>query len=77
MTQLDIVKAFLEDPIIQQKYGLTSRDITEMTMNSTYNRDTQVIVNLVRRLVAEIDDKSKTVNLVAAALNQNLENALR
>ena len=37
MTQLDLVKAFLEDAEIQQKYDLTPNDVAKMTMTSEYN----------------------------------------
>lgn len=77
MIQLDLVKSFLEDAEIQQKYGLTPDDVAQMTMTSEYNPDAQVLVNLIRRMVMEVEDQSKTVNVAAAVLNQHLENALR
>ena len=45
MTQLDIVKAFLQDTEIQEKYGLTPADIDQMTTQSQFNGDTQILVN--------------------------------
>jgi predicted RNA-binding protein with PIN domain len=77
MTQLDIVKAFLQDTAIQEKYGLTPADIDQMTMQSQYTAKAQTLINLIRRMVAEVEDQSKTVNVVASVLNQTLETTLR
>jgi hypothetical protein len=77
MTQLELVKAFLQDPEIGEKYDLTPADLEQMTPQSTYAGKTQVFVQLVRRMVAEVEDQSKTVNTAAAVLNQTLETALR
>ena len=77
MTQLNIVKAFLEDADIQQKYGLTPDVVAEMTMTSKYSPDPQVFVSLVRQMVTVVEDQSKTVNMVGSILNQTLETALR
>ncbi len=77
MTQLDIVKAFLEDAEIQEKYGLAPADVTQMTMQSHYKPDTQVLVGLIRRMVMDVEDQSKTVNVAASAMNTTLENTLR
>ena len=77
MTQLDIVKSFLEDADIQQKYGLTPDDVAGMTMTSKYSPETQVFVSLVRQMVTVVEDQSKTVNMVGSILNQTLETALR
>lgn len=77
MTQLDIVKAFLQDPDIQQKYALTPGEVDQMTMQSQPNANAQVIVNLIRRMVQEVEDQTKTVNVAASVMNQTLENALR
>ena len=77
MTQLDITKAFLEDAEIQAKYGLTPADVAQMTMQSHYKPDTQVLVGLIRRMVAEVEDHSKSVNVAASVMNSTLENSLR
>jgi pilus assembly protein TadC len=77
MTQLDLVKSFLEDTEIQQKYGLSPADVVQMTMNSQYNSDTQVLVSLIRQMVSVVEDSGTTVNLAASRLNLHLENALR
>ncbi len=76
MTQLDIVKAFLEDADIQQKYGLTPEAVAEMTMTSTYSPDTQVLVSLIRQMVTVVEDQSKTTVIIGSILNQTLETAL-
>jgi len=77
MTQLEIVKSFLQDSDMQQKYGLTPADIDQMTTQSQYTAKAQILVNLVRRMVMEVEDQSKTVNIAASVLNQTLETALR
>ena len=77
MTQLDIVKAFLQDAEIQEKYGLTPAEADQMTTQSQYTGKAQILVNLVRRMVMEVEDQSKTVNIAASVLNQTLETALR
>ena len=77
MIQLDIVKAFLQDAEIQEKYGLTPADVDQMTTQSQYSGKAQLLVNLVRRMVMEVEDQSKTVNIAASVLNQTLETALR
>ena len=76
MTQLDIVKAFLEDADIQQKYGLTPDEVAEMTMTSKYSPDTQILVSLIRRMVEVVEDRSKTTVIIGSILNQTLETAL-
>lgn len=76
MTQLDIVKAFLEDADIQQKYGLMPDVVAQMTMSSTYSPDTQVMVGLIRQMVSVVESGS-TVNLAVNRLNAHLETALR
>lgn len=77
MTQLDLVRSFLEDAEIQQKYGLTPDDVAQMTMTSQYNPDAQVLVSLIRHMVSVVEDDSTTVNSAASRLNAHLENALR
>lgn len=77
MTQLEIVKSFLEDTDIQAKYGLTPDDVAQMTMTTQYNANAQVLVGLIRQMVNVVEDKTKTTNVAAAVLNNHLENALR
>lgn len=77
MTQLDIVKAFLQDTEIQEKYGLTPADIDQMTTQSQFNGDTQILVSLIRRMVMDVEDKMKTPLVAAAAMNNLLETTLR
>ncbi len=77
MTQLDLVKSFLEDKEIQEKYDLTSDEVAKMTMTSEYNPNAQVLVSLIRQMVNVVEDSGTTVNLAASRLNAHLENALR
>lgn len=77
MTRIDIVKAFLEDADIQQKYGLSADEVAKMTMSSQHNSDAQVLVSLIRQMVNVVEDSGTTVNLAASRLNAHLENALR
>ena len=77
MTQLDLVKSFLEDADIQQKYNLTPDDVAQMTMTSQYNPNARVLVDLIRQMVNVVEDDNTTVNLAASRLNAHLENALR
>ena len=76
MTEIEILKAFLEDSEIQEKYGLSPMEVTQMTMSSRHDADAQVLVDLIRRMIREVEDKSKTVNVAAAVLNAHLENVL-
>lgn len=75
MTQLDIVKSFLEDSEIQEKYGLTPNDVSQMTLTSQHNADAQVLVGLVRQMVNVVEDGS-TPNLSANRLNAHLNATL-
>ena len=77
MTQLDIVKAFLQDTEIQEKYGLTPAEVDQMTTQSQYNGDAQLVVSLIRRMVMDVEDKSKTPLVAASAMNNLLETTLR
>lgn len=77
MTQLDIVKAFLQDAEIQEKYGLTPAEVDQMTTQSQFNGDTQILVSLIRRMVMDVEDKMKTPLVAAAAMNNLLETTLR
>ncbi|MBO0933295.1 hypothetical protein [Fibrella aquatilis] len=75
MTQLDIVKSFLEDSEIQEKYSLSPADVAQMTLTSHYNADAQVLVGLVRQMVNVVEDGS-TPNLAANRLNAHLNTTL-
>lgn len=77
MTQLDIVKAFLQDTAIQKKYGLTPDEVTQMTLQSPPNASTNVLIDLIKRMVQDVEDNSKTINAAAATMNLTLENVLR
>ncbi len=77
MTQLDIVKAFLQDAEIQQKYGLTPADINQMTTQTQFKEEAQVLVSIIRRMVMDVEDKSKTPLVAASAMNNLLETTLR
>lgn len=77
MTQIDLVKSFLEDTEIQQKYGLNPTEVAHMTMSSQHNSEAQIFVSLIRQMISVVEDSSTTVNLAASRLNANLENALR
>lgn len=77
MTQLDLVKSFLEDTAIQEKYGLTPTDVAQMTMTTQYNANAQVLVGLIRQLVNVVEDTGITPSSAASRLNAHLENALR
>ena len=77
MTQLDIIKAFLQDVEIQQKYGLTPDEVANMTMSSKHNTEAQVIVDLIRQMVNVVEDSGITVPTAASRLNGHLENILR
>ena len=76
MTQLDIIKSFLEDFDIQQKYGLTPDEVAQVTMSSQHSPDAQLLVGVIRQMVRVVEDGS-TVNLAANRLNAHLETALR
>lgn len=76
MTQLDIVKAFLQDAEIQQKYGLMPDEVDQITLVSQHAPKAQVLVNLVRRMVDEVENPTKTVTVAASVLNQTLNNSL-
>lgn len=76
MTQLDIVKSFLEDSDIQSTYGLRPDDVAQMTLTSHYNADAQVLVGLVRQMVNAVDDGS-TPNLAASRLSAYLNTTLQ
>lgn len=76
MTQLDIVKAFLEDADIQQKYSLTPDEVAQVTMSSQHGPDAQILVGLIRQMVHVVENGS-TVNLAANRLNAHLETVLR
>lgn len=77
MTQIEIVKAFLQDPQIQQKYSLTPDDVNRMTLQSQPNAEAKILVDLIKRMVQDVEDKSITINVAAATMNRTLENALR
>lgn len=77
MTQLDIVKAFLQDPDIQQKYGLTPDEVSRMTLQTQPNESAKILVDLIKRMVQDVEDTTKTPNAAAATMNLTLENALR
>lgn len=77
MTQLDVVKAFLNDETIQAKYNLTLDDVTQLTMTTQFNGEANTFVNLVRQLVSVTDDSGALVTTAAQRLNAHLETALR
>jgi hypothetical protein len=77
MIEPDIVKAFLQDAEIQEKYGLTSAEVDQMTTQSQFKGDAQILVSLIRRMVMDVEDKSKTTLVAASAMNNLLETTLR
>ena len=72
MTQLELVKAFLEDAEIQEKYGLTPNDVSQMTMTSQHNAKAQVLVGLIRQMVNVVEDRNTTPNVAASRLHAHL-----
>ncbi len=78
MTQLDIVKAFLEDADIQTKYHIAPDEVAQLTMTSQQqNADAQLLVGLIRQMASVAGDSGTTINLAASRLNAHLETALR
>ncbi len=77
MTQIDIVKAFLQDSIIQEQYSLTADEVSRMDLQTQPGTEAKVLVDLIKRMVQDVEDKSKTINAVASTMNLTLENALR
>ena len=75
--QIDVVKAFLEDPAIQKKYGITAGQVAQMTLSTPFSGEAGIFVDLVRRMVKELEDQNTTTNAAAQRLNAHLENTLR
>ena len=75
MTQLELVKSFLDDADIQQKYGLTPGEVSQMTLTSQHNPDAQILVGLIRQMVNVVEEGS-TVTLAANRLNAYLNTTL-
>ncbi|XWW48017.1 hypothetical protein JYG30_11495 [Fibrella sp. USSR17] len=77
MIQIDIVKAFLSDEVVQTKYGITPDDMAKLTMNSQHKADAHVFISLVRQMVTLVENPETTVSTAAARLNAHLETILR
>ena len=73
MFQLEIIRSFLKDPKIQQKYGITATEVESLTMTSQHKSP---LVDVVRRMVKEVEDES-SVTVAAAQLNLLLEKKLK
>jgi len=73
MFQLEIIRSFLKDPKIQQKYGITATEVESLTMTSQHKSP---FVDVVRRMVKEVEDES-SVTVAAAQLNLLLEKKLK
>ncbi|MBO3273495.1 hypothetical protein [Hymenobacter defluvii] len=73
MLQLEIIRSFLKDPKIQQKYGITATEVESLTMTSQHQSP---FIDVVRRMVKEVEDES-SVTVAAAQLNLLLEKKLK
>jgi hypothetical protein len=73
MFQLEIVKSFLKDPTIQQKYGISASEVETLSLTSQHKSP---FVDVVRRMVKEVEDES-TITVAAAQLNLLLEKKLK
>lgn len=73
MFQLEIVKSFLKDPTIQQKYGISINEVETLSLTSQHKSP---FVDVVRRMVKEVEDES-TITVAAAQLNLLLEKKLK
>lgn len=77
MIQLDVLRAFLDDANIQEKYGITAEQVAQMTLSTPFTGEAGTFIDLVRRMVKEVEDQNTTTNAVASRLNAYLENTLR
>lgn len=73
MFQLEIVRYFLKDPRIQQKYGISASEVETVSLTSQHKSH---FVDVVRRMVKEVEDES-SVTIAAAQLNLLLEKKLK
>ena len=74
MNKLDILKSFLRDDFIMQKYGIRQKDIDELTLTSP---TTNMMILLLRKFIDLVDTSSSTTTTAASNINQFLEQRLR
>lgn len=74
MNKLEILKSFLKDEIIMQKYGISQKDIDEVTPTSV---SPNIMISFLQNLVAVVESDKQTINTAASNLNSFLENKLR
>ena len=73
MNQLEILKAFLQDKSIMQKYGISQKEIDEITLSTISSNK---MITFLKHLVYIVENE-KTVNTAASNLNKFLEQNLR
>ena len=74
MKKIEILKSFLEDDIVKEKYGISQKDIDTVGLTPS---SSNVMIAFLQNLVMVIEDDKYTVNTAASNLNTFLENKLR
>lgn len=74
MDKIKILKSFLEDDIIKEKYGISQKDVDTVALTPV---SSNVMIAFLQNLVMVIEDDKYTVNTAASNLNTFLENKLR
>ena len=75
--KLEIVKYFLSDKEIQQKYGLDENEVANMTMSALHAEDAQILKDLIWQLVKLVDENDISINSKASQLYRYLDNMLK
>jgi hypothetical protein len=74
MNKLEIIKTFLEDDEIMEKYHFSNDEVENLSLSSLHQNS---IISLVQHAVGIIENETYTTNTAAANLNSFLENRLR
>ena len=74
MNRLEILKAFLQDAEIMQKYGIKQKELDDLTLSTS---SPNLFITLVQQFVGLVEEEKRTETTIVSNLNQFLEQKLR
>lgn len=71
--QIEVLRTFLNDPEIKEKYGITDEYIKALGMTGIENN---IMITLIKELIIK-QSEAPSVNVAAAQINALLDNRLK
>lgn len=73
MNRLEVLKTFLDDEFIQEKYNISQDDIDNIDLSSSHPNN---FIALLQHALSLIENDTYTVNTAASNINSFLDNIL-